>query len=319
MNQEPPSNPHDSQGAHTPSPLRARLASWQLTLLFLTIGAGVFLLDRCTREDPQTSIVVASADVERLGQLWESQAQRPPTETELQALIDEHVREEVLVREARRLGLEADDIIIRRRLAQKMSFLLDDISEPSQPSEETLQEYYKANAERFSEPRRTTFQHIFLSEDNQERLQSMLAALAAGTSWRSLGDPFMLRREYAELSDQEVDALFGSGFAGQLAELPLNQWRPSIRSTLGFHIVRVVDRKAARLPDFDGVRTRVKTLYVAEQRRAANQQAYQKIASRYQVTLPASLSATAAPADSPPQKPTSPQPMEPKNQREQQP
>ena len=52
--------------------------------------------------------------------------QRPPTETELKGLVDDYVREEIATREALAMGLDRDDTVIRRRLRQKLEFLVED-------------------------------------------------------------------------------------------------------------------------------------------------------------------------------------------------
>ncbi len=276
--------------AQTPNSSSLNRSSWRLTVLFLVLGGSGFLIEHCTREDPRNVVIVDQAEASRLSELWESQAQRLPTDNELNGLVQEFVREEILVREAARLGLEQDDIIIRRRLAQKMSFLLDDTSEPEAPTLKALQSFFEDNPDLFAEPRRTSFQHIFEAEaPPQEQVNALLAELEAGVAWRGLGDPFMLRREYAERSDIEIDELFGQGFAGRLLALPTGAWQQPIQSALGFHLVRVSKRQEKTQLAFDQVRSRVSDLYMDRERRAANRKAYDAVAAKYRVELPTSL------------------------------
>lgn len=277
----------DSQASNHSSTQNSSRSSWYLTLLFLGLGLSGFLIERCAREDPRNVVTVDTAEIDRLSELWESQAQRPPTDNELEGLVREFVREEILVREASRLGLEQDDIIIRRRLAQKMSFLLDDTSEPDPPTRDELEAYFNANAERFAEPRRTSFQHIYSAEQMTEsRTTGLLDELGSGGAWRALGDPFMLRREYAERTDLEIDELFGQGFSQKLLALDTNAWQPPIQSALGWHLVRISKRQESTPVNFDQVRSRVSDLYIDQQRRAANRSAYDAVAAQYRIEMP---------------------------------
>ena len=61
--------------------------------------------------------------------------QRPPTDQELKGLIDEYVKEEIAAREATVMGLDRDDTVIRRRLRQKLEFLLEDVVAEIAPTE----------------------------------------------------------------------------------------------------------------------------------------------------------------------------------------
>jgi len=84
-------------------------------------------------------------------------------DADLEGLLFAHIEEQALMREAKRLGLDEDDTIIRRRLAQKMRFMIDDIGSPELPPREDLQIWFEANPERFIRPETRSFEHIFLS------------------------------------------------------------------------------------------------------------------------------------------------------------
>ena len=193
-------------------------------MLFLLLGLAVFLAERMVggRGGEDATIVVDARQIDRLHKLWFTQTRRPPTDFELDALVQDHVREEVLYREALRLGLDRDDTIIRRRLAQKMGFLMDDTARIDEPGDDALEAFYEANRQRYLEPRRTTFRHVYVKRDRADsgRLaEELLRRLTSEpeVNWRALGDPFMLQREYAERSDAELAELFGGAFTEQLA------------------------------------------------------------------------------------------------------
>ena len=261
--------------------------------VFLLLGAGVFAVDRGL-EGPGGERVITVTD-EQIGAIrerWAAQWGRPPTGRELSGLIDEAVREEVLYREALRRGLDRGDPIIRRRLAQKMTFLLEDRTEAPQAAAGDLDTYYAARAERYREPRRTTFRHVFLSRDRPTDPQRDAAALlravqaADGDGWRRLGDPFALLREYADRTDQEIAELFGGGFAAALPALAAGTWQGPVESAHGAHLVQVVGRVEPRLPALDEVRGRVADDLLESRRREQNRAALLALRERYEVRTP---------------------------------
>jgi hypothetical protein len=105
-------------------------------------------------EGPREQIVVDQPVVRSLEAAFEAVWKRPPTASERQGLINDHIAEEVLYREAQKLGLDQDDVVIRRRMRQKMQFLLEGSLALAPPDEATLRAFYEAEWERYSEPAR---------------------------------------------------------------------------------------------------------------------------------------------------------------------
>ena len=104
---------------------------------FLMIGAGLFILYGLKTEAPVNQpdrIILKEPDIDRLINLWERKWQRLPTRQELQGMIEQQVREEVLYREALAMGLDKNDTVVRRRLAQKMEFISNDLASLVDPS-----------------------------------------------------------------------------------------------------------------------------------------------------------------------------------------
>lgn len=126
---------------------------------FLAIGALLFGIYLWLNDPYATSnsmrIEVSANDVELLHARWIKQWQRPPTERELEGLIEAHIREEVLYREALALGLDSDDTIVRRRMAQKMEFLVADVAVPTEPDEAELRAYFETKQEHYHAKSRT--------------------------------------------------------------------------------------------------------------------------------------------------------------------
>ncbi|MDE2907171.1 MAG: peptidylprolyl isomerase [Acidobacteriota bacterium] len=264
----------------------------------MLLGIGVFALDGWLvgGETARPVVEITPDEVERLRARWIPQRGREPTGDELQTLVDEAVDEEILYREAQRLGLDRDDAIVRRRLAQKLTFILEDAGATGSPSEAEVEEYYARHAERYRRPGRTTFDHVFLSGDSRTDpagdAKVLLDELRGvdDDGWQRLGDPFMVARSYADRSDQEIAGLFGRVFTEAVAGLPVGGWNGPVESTYGAHLVRVNRRTAPRAPALAEVRDRVAADLREDRRRERSLAAYQELRDAYEVRLPATAS-----------------------------
>ena len=293
---------HPQSSTESDGAPRDRIPRWlrDPLVVFVFLGIGVFALDGWLAggETARPVIEISLDEVERLRARWIAQWGREPTGDELQTLIDEAVDEEILYREAQRLGLDRDDAIVRRRLAQKLTFILEDAGATGPPSQAEVEEYYARHAERYRRPGRTTFDHVFLSGDSRTEPAGDAAALLRelrvdDDGWRQLGDPFMLARTYVDRSDQEIAGLFGKAFAHAVAERPVGgDWNGPVESTYGMHLVRVNGRTASRAPALAEVRDRVTADLHEDRRRERSLAAYQELRDAYEVRLPATASDT---------------------------
>ncbi len=284
-------------GTGTGGVTSGRLPHWlrDPLVVFVLLGIGVFALDGwlAGSEAARPVIEITPDAVDRLRARWIAQWGREPTEPELQRLVDEANDEEILYREAQRLGLDRNDAIVRRRLAQKLTFILEDAGDTGPPSEAELEDYYSGHAERYRRPGRTTFDHVFLSADSRTDpagdAAALLSQVRAGDdgAWQRLGDPFMLARTYAGRSDQEIAGLFGGGFADGVSALPVGAWNGPVESTYGMHLVRVNGRTPSRAPALGEVRDRVVADLREDRRRERSLAAYRELREDYEVRLPA--------------------------------
>jgi hypothetical protein len=263
-------------------------------LHFVVLGAGMFVLFALVggpAEEGPKRIAVSTAKVENLAGLFERTWRRPPTPAELDGLIADHVKEEILYREALALGLDADDIVIRRRLRQKMEFIGADVAKLVAPTEAELQAFLAAHADRFREPSRTSFAQVYLSPDRRgeavwgdaERL--LVALNTGGADPAESGDPFLLEQDYRELAAPDVERLFGGAFAAQVAELPVGRWSGPVESGYGLHLVLVRERTPARLPDLAELRDAVANEWRAVRQKEANRALYERLRADYEVTV----------------------------------
>jgi len=268
---------------------------------FLAIGALLFVLYAMVSDDRaavSNRIEITNADVEQLVLIFRKQWQRSPDALELKSLIDARVREEVLYREALAMGLDENDTIVRRRLAQKVEFLMADAGGVAEPDDETLQAYYEKHAERYREPPRLSFSQVYFSTDRrgaqaENDARKLLAHLRAAnppvTQAPEQGDPLMLPRIYVDQGTDEIARDFGPAFAKQVGELKSGRWDGPITSGYGLHLVYVNSREQARLPPLQQVRSRVVNDWQVDQRQAADARIYERLRSRYEVIMPAEL------------------------------
>ncbi len=255
-------------------------------IAFLGLGAALFAAAGLLDSDAQNRVIdVDAAEVNRLTQQWNAQMGRPPTAEEMEGLIESFIQEEIYFREALRLSLDQGDIIVRRRLVQKLNFLTEDIATSQSPSEAELRAFHDANAQRYRLPARYSFRHRYFSTDRRGNAEA--DAKAALEDPQAKGDPFMLQRAYAERSERAVGDLFGRPFAAALAALsPAPDWQGPLRSAYGWHLVKLEQALPETQPPFEEVANRVSADFTAERREQANAAYYQALRSRYEVQRP---------------------------------
>lgn len=241
------------------------------------------------RDAADKTIYVSTADMERMAALYAGEAGTLPSANDIRAMVSDHVQQEALVREARRLRLDNGDVIVERRLAQKMAFIVADMTELSSPSEAVLRDWFEANATKFERPARASFQHVFFANPSDIRIETVLTQLNQGDNidWRTLGDPFILQREYANLPKREIIRQFGAPFADFVlgAQQTDQAWLGPATSAYGVHFYRVLANTDARRPDFDSVRPAVEQDWRDANLRIENAKAIAEIINKYTVVI----------------------------------
>ena len=263
---------------------------------FLLIGAGLFMLygwqtdDDALRPD---QIVFTEAHVDRLINLWERKWQRLPTQKELQGLIEQQIREEVLYREALAMGLDKDDQVVRRRMSQKMEFISNDLASLAEPDDAQLQAYLDKHSDKFAIPGRISYSQVYLNASERGEqvytdAQKLLEELSQSTvdiDISMAGDSFMGGYSFNDETDFGVARLFGKVFAQALFKLPVGDWTGPVESGYGLHLVRVDSRTDSRAPSLEQVRDKVRFEWLAEQQRKTNDLLYSELRKRYEITI----------------------------------
>ncbi len=265
---------------------------------FIVIGAALFvlygLMGQKNAEEQERAITITAGEIGWLTDSWQKRWNRPPTAEEREGLIKQYLREMILYREALAMGLDRDDTIIRRRLAQKLEFLTQDLISPKPPSKEELRTYFEAHIDKYQQPDLITITHVFIDPDKRgdqtlvdaEDIKEKLQALKQPPQdAQAFGDSFMLQSYYPERSEAELAKLFGSGFARPVFELAPQEWHGPVLSGYGTHLVYVHDRREAEPPRFTEVEEQVRKDWENDKREQLNEQYIASLMGRYDVTI----------------------------------
>ena len=289
---------------------------------FLILGAilfGVYSWGERGRVgiEPSRQIQLTLGDLSQLVLLFQSQWRRNPTPEELSRMVEDRVREEVLYREGIALGLDKDDTIVKRRMAQKMQFIAEDVAAAHEPTPEELKSWFEKNRDRFALPSRVSFRHLYFSPDRRgaRARDDAVAALARlakeledSKLAATLADRFMFQEYYRDRAPEFLGKEFGPKFALAVEKLPPGSWQGPIESGFGWHLVFVDTLIPGGIPAFEEIEPDVKTAWLAEQKARAWDKAYKEMRAKYTVLLPGppdTASASAAPAPRRKQIPTS--------------
>jgi hypothetical protein len=240
---------------------------------------------------PQPVIRMAAADAEWLKGMWTRQWRRPPTDEELTGLVADHLKEEVLAREARALELDVGDTIVRRRLAQKMEFLLDDTIRTTEPPDAELRVLYETRSDLVRTLARVSFTQVFFRrEDGDGRARASLVALsdAAATPGEE-GDRLLLGDTFADQDEPALTNLFGTSFAQAVLALPAGHWSGPIESGYGLHLVKVTAVSPPQARPFAEVRELLAEEWRRQRQETAQTQLLQGLMRKYQVVVDPSV------------------------------
>ena len=254
---------------------------------FLAAGAALFALFAWMGEDvdpASRTITVTQEDRARLALQWERTFARPPTDGELDALTEQFVREEVLYREALRLGLDRDDAVVRKRMATKMDFLATSAAETAQPGDAVLQKWLEDHPTRFASDARFTFDQLYFAE--RPAADAALKRLAAGAGGEAAGESISLPATASDMPRTNVSSHFGEQFAASLDTLaPGQSWQGPVLSGFGWHLVRVTGRHASRVPKLSEVRQQVENDWRAATAKARRDEGYAILRDAYEVEI----------------------------------
>ena len=262
---------------------------------FLLLGGLIFLAYDwlAGRGSAPDEIFISRGQQENLLSTFSKTWQRPPTPEEFQGLLKDYLRQEIAYRESRKMGLDEDDIVVRRRLRQKLEMLAEDVASLTAPDDAQLQEYLDRNIRDFMVEPRMTFRHIYFSRDRRgeaverdaaEMLQR-IAGNGLGGDFNEAGDPLPLPPRVENLREGEIARLFGEIFIDGLRGVETERWSGPVESGFGLHLVFIEERIEGRAPDLDEVREDVQREWLSRRRREAVDGLYERLAENYTVEI----------------------------------
>ncbi len=273
-------------------------------LHFTVLGLLLFLFFEWRGGGPGSSrIVVTPGQIAHLASSFARTVQRPASEEELKGLVDEYVKEEIATREAVASGLDRDDAIIRRRLRQKLEFLVEDAVDPSPPAEADLQRWLDAHPDAFRAEPQIALRQVFVSRERRGaaaprdavRLLARLRAAGPEADGSRLGDPTTLPADLRLGPVREVSLTFGEAFARAIEPFAPGQWSGPVESTYGLHLVLVRERVAASRPELAAIRPQVERELITERRSRALDALCRRLLAKYSVEIERAAQPQAAP------------------------
>jgi hypothetical protein len=216
---------------------------------------------------------------------------------EVQELVEAYVDEEILYREARALGLDESDYVIRQRMIQKIDFLLGDAADAaSEIDEHALAAYFAAHREEYAIEPSVTFTHVFFdrtrrgTQTRTDAVKALAELDAAGAGFNDAGDygdrfPFL--KNYVERTLDHVSSHFGAEFAADLASLPSSpgRWQGPLRSVYGEHVVLLTEKTERRYPELAEIRSEIEREYLELQATAQRAALLDRLRERYRVDV----------------------------------
>jgi parvulin-like peptidyl-prolyl cis-trans isomerase-like protein len=260
-------------------------------LHFVLIGVALFLLYGIVNKNSSSknTIVINDFDVENLISTWEMQWKRPPTEKELQSLINLNVKQEIFYQEALKMNLDHNDEIIKRRLSQKMQFLSNDIASLVEPSDEDLNNYFQEHTNKYLLPYSYSIYQITFSpdkrEDNFKDAAETLKQFPNATfeEMKNRGDRLSFNYYFENIDANELALQLGSKFSDALQRQEANKWVGPIVSGFGFHLVFITKKTNPQIPEYESVKKQLLRDYEYDNQKEVNELIYKELKKKYHI------------------------------------
>jgi peptidyl-prolyl cis-trans isomerase C len=227
-----------------------------------------------------------------LQSLHAAQARRlgvPTLSDERAAEVDRRALEdEVLYREAMRLGIDRDDGLVREHLIQRMLLLAEDLGGASrEPTRDEVRAYFDRTAERWRQDERVHLVHVFATR--RELAESLTGAVRSADGIRpdaapSVGEAFARGRDVRGSREDFADS-YGASFADAVFGLRPGEWSPPLESRFGWHLVKVLQHTPGAPAAFDDIYDRVRLEYAVVHRHEAIAHFLEQAFQRYHVDI----------------------------------
>lgn len=258
-----------------------------LCLGFLIFGYYYFVNDE---SEPENAIVIDDAEYDYLLAMWKKQWQREPNETDIKAFLDQYLRQEVFYKEALALNLDHNDLIVKRRLAQKMEAVSNDLNAMMKPPTDTdLKAFYDQNKKLFALPPSYSFRQVLFTTNEPNWQQQFEQTKLELNNNKDIPKSRQLKLSLANTWENrdlnDIDKAFGSEFASALHNQPLNQWVGPIASGFGQHLVFISAKKEGEIAHFETAKPFVKKEYEYQTELETQEQVYHDLLEKYPVKI----------------------------------
>ena len=256
---------------------------YKVTIFFI-IGLILYLIDIGLNSYDDKEIYISDQEIVSLVSAWKSQVGRNPNDDEIARIINNLIDEEILYREALILGLDKEDRIIKRRLAQKITFLKQETIANS-PTNQELINYFESNKDKYFIDATYTFTHYFFSSENNSKERSTKAFDTFLKTKNIDSDPFFLGKNFVEMSLKNINSDFGQNFTSSFVNIPLNKWTGPIESSFGHHIVYISNTNDGYYPDISSILNKLEVDLLQAKRDKAVKEFLDEVKPEYKVFI----------------------------------
>lgn len=234
-------------------------------------------------------ITLSAAKLEQLSYAFEKTHQRQPDKTERNALIENYFKEETAYKKGLAMGLLEGDALIKKRIRQKLEFIVEDAVATIEPSHQQLQDFLAERVDDYRSDEIFNFEQVYLNPqkyaDIDAEMDRILDVLQNQKTAASLGDSIFLEPNYTATAYWAIARDFGSPFADRLKKLTLNQWHKGIKSGYGIHLVKITKKHGGEPQSLGQVKEALTQEWQYQQRDDAMKVFYESLFKEYDVQL----------------------------------
>ena len=261
---------------------------------FLILGALLYFASIVfgNKSEQMQTIIVSEGKINQLSTLYKKTWQRAPTLKELENVVDEYVLEQAAYLEGIKLGLDKNDIVIVRRVHQKLDFLAEEDTPLPEASDAVLLAYLHDHAKKFRSEAVYSIRQIYFDPNNRtgslnQKYRQILNVLQQNPDQdiSSLGDRYVFKPAYKNIGLSQIQGIFGKKFAKEVNQSSLGLWLGPIQSGFGIHLVYIDEKQVGRLPALDKIRRQVLNEWENDFKVKSAQHYYDELLKRYPVII----------------------------------
>ena len=259
--------------------------------IFLFLGMGIILficysLFTEYYEQQNKKIYINNIQIAILKETFQKTWNRPPTEKEMNAQIENLIKDEVFYKEAVDMGLDRSDPAVKRRLRQMMELMMDDAA-TSYPSEDQLSKYLDEHPEKFMEDPVISFEQMYFAARNKNDAEAQLYNLSNNIplDQSRVGNLALIPSKFENETRFSIDRRLGKQFTEELFTLDTGKWVGPIESAYGWHLIYISHIKMGKVPELAEIWDNVEREWAVEQKNIKKEQQYKLMKSNYKIVF----------------------------------